>query len=468
MKEPQTVNRSMTAKFQGSATPRYVTLQGEDMLVAPVVAMVGDSVVWGAGASGPEFVPSAVLAQNVEILWNGRPAILNHPETADLSANSPEVINSSGMGTVYNARMEEGNLVFDIYFSKAKAELLGGEALQAYTDIEAGKEREVSIGATILVQEVEEESYSREWVGVVAGDHIAILDSEQVGACSIETGCGTNRQNQSPFHHVAFSALRRQGGVRTALRTLAGKEALDLRSVFREMNSALPDWEIRSQLWDKLDAEIPGFSWIEDVFTLKGEVVFTVSTSDYWAYYLFTFEVTADDQVILTGEPVPVELVREYRPTESEVKVARNRYYQQDGDTDMAVKQTETETVANCGGSSSPETVTLTQAEYEEMKANCAFVTQLRASAEIKKEALVAEVVAMQGENPVASEAELSAWDTPQLETLKAALSNAAPNPPATPETPARPAMFMPPAVQGGTTEQTEVYSAPRAWAKEN
>lgn len=170
------------------------TLDGRPHLVAPIVALV-------AGVVNGELVPVEELSA-FAAAWNGRPAPLRHPQDASgqyISANSPEVIESSVIGTVFGMHVEAGRLLGEMWLDVEKCERLGGDALRALRRLEAGEVIEVSTGYFCDFEPNEGVFNGRAYAGVqrnLRPDHVALLPDE-VGACSIADGCGVGRFNQS-------------------------------------------------------------------------------------------------------------------------------------------------------------------------------------------------------------------------------------------------------------------------------
>lgn len=167
------------------------TLDGREYAVAPVVALV-------AGVVNGELAPVEEIGRFVEA-WNGRPVAVGHPQRNGVyvSANSPQGIEEA-LGWFFGAQMDGDKLKGELWLDAAKAQVLGGAALDVFTQLEAGEQVEVS---TAYFNDLEES------IGVFNGksyrgvqrslrpDHVALLPNE-VGACSWADGCGAPRVNQ--------------------------------------------------------------------------------------------------------------------------------------------------------------------------------------------------------------------------------------------------------------------------------
>lgn len=172
---------------------RTEILDGKEHLVVPVVALM-EGVIHAVNAETPEFVPLTTL-QRAATSWNGRPVVLYHPvdeHGRQCSANSPKILESHGIGQIFNSRVEGNKLLQEAWIEKAKAKRLHPEM---YARLEANKPEEVSVGAWVLTDaaggEFKNKKYKASWIETT-GDHLAFLPGGR-GACSMEMGCGAHR-----------------------------------------------------------------------------------------------------------------------------------------------------------------------------------------------------------------------------------------------------------------------------------
>ena len=166
------------------------TLDGREYAVAPVVALV-------AGVVNGELAPAEEIGRFVDA-WNGRPVPVGHPKRdgSYVSANSPQGIEEA-LGWFFGAQMDGDKLKGELWLDAAKAQALGGVALDVFTRLEAGEHVEVS---TAYFNEIEMTGgvfNGKQYKGVqrfLRPDHVALLPNE-VGACSWKDGCGAPRVN---------------------------------------------------------------------------------------------------------------------------------------------------------------------------------------------------------------------------------------------------------------------------------
>lgn len=186
---------------------RFGTLLGVEHVIAPIVMLVGDSVIFPINAESPEFVPADILGV-APAGWNGRPLMSgDHPSDngAMVSANIPVILEGHQFGTLFNARFEANRLRGEVWIDPNRAAAVpdGLEILQRIKD---GDPVEISVGAFVVVERTagshNGQDYGSIWREVIP-DHVALLREGLIGACSLEMGCGTPRALQ---HHVVEAA----------------------------------------------------------------------------------------------------------------------------------------------------------------------------------------------------------------------------------------------------------------------
>lgn len=160
---------------------------GRDYLVAPVT-LIRPGVL--NGSQGPILYELDDMEESVDA-WNGKPLLLGHP--VGRSGMEPDIIESTGVGWVFNAAVR-GKLVAEAWFDIEKTRRLNRELL---TQIEARKPVEVSTGLVVSVEHGEgTDDRGRPYNRIARHyrpDHLAILVN-QVGACSLNDGCGINNK----------------------------------------------------------------------------------------------------------------------------------------------------------------------------------------------------------------------------------------------------------------------------------
>lgn len=221
---------------------RRESFEGREHLVVPVV-MVVQGVL--QGSDGNVLFPPEEI-DKYPAAWNGRPIPVLHPEQngAQVSANSPDIIEKNTIGSIFNAHSEGGKLKAEAWIDVEKAIRLGNEPLLA--QLENGEVVEISTGYFSDLEPKRGTWEGVDYIGVhrnIRPDHLALLPGE-VGACSIEDGCGTRVNSKKGDGFV--TKLQR------AFDTLA--EATGLKSNCACGEGEMTDAERLKQAGDKLVA----------------------------------------------------------------------------------------------------------------------------------------------------------------------------------------------------------------------
>jgi len=273
---------------------RHETLQGRKYLVAPM-AMLTEGVHSGSG--GPLLYTEDECKKPVAA-WNMKPVVVYHPEIngSGVSACDPDILERQQVGMVMNTRWE-GKLRAEAWIEEARAELVDNRVLAA---LEANKMMEVSTG--VFVTNAGEPG---EWNGTAYNakatehipDHLALLP-DKVGACSIADGAGLLQLNEAA-QASGFDATHLMAREMDLMRRMVGN-AMSHSNIFSALTRA-----VRAKLGLTKDV------WIVDVY------------ADFCIYdsekdkKLFRLDYTLEDaEVKITGEPVEVVRVTEYRTTQ--------------------------------------------------------------------------------------------------------------------------------------------------------
>lgn len=279
---------------------RTETYLGEEHIVVPCIALVGDEVVYGMNAEGPEFIPAEELEFST-LGWSGRPVLYDHPANSTSTANEPATLQAMSFGQIFYPKFEDGKLKVEAWCNKRRALEIGQEDL--IQSIEDGNVIELSVGAIISLDKTpgiapNGKKFSAKWFGIQS-DHLAIGLSGSEGACNLKMGCGANRVLKSES-----DARTIDNEVRT-MRAMRGEDMGDqpkpeaatgesevqkpqtriqkilsfASRVFRSNadDAGLSDRDLRNRLWDILYSVEPAFSGIEDVFQDSNTVRYITS-----------------------------------------------------------------------------------------------------------------------------------------------------------------------------------------------
>jgi hypothetical protein len=171
---------------------REETFEGRKYIVVPVV-MMKEGV--HSGSHGPILHREETLARYTEA-WNGIPITVNHPsdeEGKNISANSPEVLEESAVGLVFNTHYSDG-LRAEAWLDEEKLKEVDPDA---YEYVIQGHPLDVSVGTFSDSEPIEGEWEGETYESIAINyrpDHLALLPGVQ-GACSWADGCGI-RANQ--------------------------------------------------------------------------------------------------------------------------------------------------------------------------------------------------------------------------------------------------------------------------------
>lgn len=190
--------RSIIVQFEKGKT-RNESLFGKDHLVVPMIAMV-EGVRMGAAQSEPELGLAKEFGK-LPISWANRPLVLNHPQVNGdfVSANTPEVLEAYQFGFTMNPQVKNKKLHLEAWIDTARVAELGGDFQTTVDRILAEEEVEVSVGFFSDVEATKGKFNGQAYGGIwrnIAPDHMAILTEGNIGACSVEAGCGIPRINQ--------------------------------------------------------------------------------------------------------------------------------------------------------------------------------------------------------------------------------------------------------------------------------
>jgi len=172
---------------------RTQQLQGRDNIIVPVVMMV-EGVHSGSGGA---VLHTAEELGKIAGAWNGIPVVINHPKQngANVSANSPEVLEQSVVGKIFNAHMDGVKLKAECWI---ETDLISNISSETLAMIRNGNNIDVSVG--IFSEDIDE---TGEFQGLTyehiatnyRPDHLALLP-EDTGACSWAEGCGIRLNKQ--------------------------------------------------------------------------------------------------------------------------------------------------------------------------------------------------------------------------------------------------------------------------------
>jgi len=163
------------------------------------------------GSNGPLLYEGPDVARNTD-QWNNMPLVLEHPmhNGKPLSARSPKVLERFALGSVYNAKVQDGKLTAEAWFDIEKTSKLRPDLL---TRLGSGQPIECSTGLFLDVEPKTGVYNDREYKGVarkLRADHLAILPDGR-GACSVKDGCGVLANSRPTVKQVLATLNSKKG-----------------------------------------------------------------------------------------------------------------------------------------------------------------------------------------------------------------------------------------------------------------
>ena len=426
------VSRSLHLIGATGAT-RTETYRSREYLVVPVVALV-EGVIWPVNAESPEYVPPYAYSTAPEA-WNGRPVFAGHPIRGgtQVLGNTPEILESEQWGQVFNAGVVNDKLAMEAWLNQDDAKDVGDHAVEIYDRAAAGKSIEISVGATVLMEEVtgtyNDQDYNGKWVEIFP-DHLALLEKGDIGACSNLMGCGVRTATVHLVTAKGYELVKVKEDIvvpekKTAKKTLKSSIKERFGAFLRMLSPAgRSDTEVRSELREALEEKEPRLSmygWIVDVYENEGLVVYCMYDEDY-DMDLYVRDFKWDGKTAIIGDlyaEVEAHTVYEIEDDENqanEVLITQLRAAQKNAQPKAASGS------CGCGGKK-----TTTASETAAAQGDKGMKT--------KDERIAALIAASGGKLTDASKTWLSAIPEDQLENIEAGYKV-----PATTEPPARPA----------------------------
>jgi hypothetical protein len=286
----------LTAKANGEI--RTAQFNGTDHIVVPVVMMC-EGVVWAVNSPFPALVLAEEFSRN-PLGWNGRPVVGGHPykHGEPVSANDPQVLADNAFGVIFNTQAKGDRLCAEAWIDPVRASRPGSIGERTLERIREGKDiLEVSVGVFTDVEMKSGLHNGQKYEGIwrdYVPDHLAILAEGDIGACSVEMGCGAMRA-AATHHLVTASGMIAMKQTTSEVEIVKDKK----QGIFERFGAFLKsatapvtipnsiliaedasDREVANLLDAALRASEPGYMWLDEVFSSDGKVVFAVAPAD--------------------------------------------------------------------------------------------------------------------------------------------------------------------------------------------
>jgi len=298
---------------------RTAQFQDREHLVLPVIALV-EGVIWPSNAPAPELVLADSFSSAPQG-WNGRPVFYGHPtqEGRQVSGNIPEIL-PSAIGMVFNAGVDTKRLKMEAWLD---TERIGKapEGARLLERIHNNETIEVSVGAYVTVAEtagsLNGKKYETIWQSITP-DHLALLSENEIGACSVEAGCGTPRI--ATMHTLTAHGLEFQDEEEVREQPTFKERLFNALSFLQEM-TGLGDADLRTALESALNQDKPKDSplhcMIEAVY--PDRVVYSEygpSPTFDTHYFSISYELGESGAVKLAASRVEVRPTLSYEPVD--------------------------------------------------------------------------------------------------------------------------------------------------------
>lgn len=309
-KEKKKVKSNMITFKAEIGKSRKEKFNGVEHLVIPVVALV-EGVLHSANSEQPELALASEFGK-APAGWNGRPVTINHPEVRGqkVSANSPEVLETEQIGQLFNTVLADKKLKTEAWINVERAKELGDEIESTVQRLLDGEVVEVSTGLFSDIEPEEGTHEGEQFFGVwrnVVPDHLAVLTSGNIGACSIADGCGANRANCACKGNCVMTNLGDNSHKKVASNSKNPDDGDGTQTVFEKIksligiraNKELSHTTIRNAIELAMSDE-DGFSFVVDVFKDH----FIVQTDG--GLFRRDFKITSSGKVKLSEDRIAV------------------------------------------------------------------------------------------------------------------------------------------------------------------
>jgi hypothetical protein len=271
---------------------------------------------------GTTFLPLESLTDEWAESANGAPVVVNHPTARGghpISARSPAVLNVSGCGLIFGAKIENEKLVGEVWIDEARSAAVNGLA-PILEKLDNGETVELSTGFPVFIDRTPGVHNGKKYDAVIRPggglDHLAIF-ADQIGACSVADGCGLaanhegpcDVQNTDPADPPEVDAV---AGNSTWQRfVMAAARALGLRKAENESDEDRRA-AVRSALSEKFGGD-DKYVWVESMDSKDNSVVWEVEGDGDAGLFQASFTMGEDGSITL-GDPVKVRRVTTFEP----------------------------------------------------------------------------------------------------------------------------------------------------------
>lgn len=294
--------RNFTFKTNGLS--RTETYDDKDYVVVPVVAMV-EGIRHGGNQDTPELWIAEEFTKFPEG-WNTKPVVLNHPQdTAGnyISAGSPDVLETYAFGQIFNSKAEDDKLKVEAWLDTSKRDL-NKDVSRVFERIENGETIEISVAFYCTIDAV---TYTSDYSGIVRNivpDHLAILDENSIGACSVKDGCGIRANQLKTGKNMTKCSCKPEAAIK-ALELIRANSISD-KSYFNDIQSAM---------YNALQKGMTNHDYFYIQGMTSNQVVYYYSgLDDHGKTYRRFYSADENLQIEFTSEPEEVIVSMDVKP----------------------------------------------------------------------------------------------------------------------------------------------------------
>lgn len=312
---------------------RYEKLQGQEYMVVPIVALV-EGILTPGNSSLKELALASEFGQ-APVTWNGRPITLNHPKRGGSyvsASQTPTIFAEEQLGFIFNSKIEDKKLKVEAWINTARVNDAGDTVIKEIDRLKNGEIVEVSTGLFTALEETSGvylgEHYDVVWRNPIP-DHLAILQTGTIGACSVKDGCGANRVNElvsrancadkpdsscGCSHNKENEMPKETNHVLTAEEKVMKAQVEGLKGLFEKFgdnfrltdnaSDNLSDADTRAALQSALDVEDDTCWWADIVAVFASNFIYMRNWDG--KYLQRTYSISSDGTVVLGSEKVQV------------------------------------------------------------------------------------------------------------------------------------------------------------------
>lgn len=290
-------------------TVQETTHQNKKTLIVPVT-MIVEGVL--SGSRGPLLHLAEDFGKFPEA-WNGIPVVINHPERSgkNISANSPDVIESGLVGRVYNTHVENNSLKAEVWLDSEKLASVSPDTLSA---VGLQQPIEVSVGVFTEEEETTGTYNDRSYTAIAHNhrpDHLALLPGG-VGACSLADGCGirVNNNKKGEDNEMIIGTaeqVNQYRNLRYTIRGIVDNSSDGLKEKLEELRELVDSLDVQG---DMNTGEGAVYHYLEEAYDTY--LVYEQYSKGDEKYYKRGYQIDANGDAAFVGEPIEVEKKTEY------------------------------------------------------------------------------------------------------------------------------------------------------------